>query len=414
MTRVALLPSAYPPSLGGVEELTRHLALTLVDAGDEVEVWTGLPDDRAPETVEVRDGIVVRRLPLPLPATNWSSMLRAVTTGPRTLFSLRRAADAFRPDVLHVQCFGPNGAYATALSRITGIPLVITLQGETVMDDTDIFEVSTVLRASLRAGIKRAAAVTACSAFTLADAEDRFGLAPGRGLVIPNGVALEAEGAKDEASDPPAPFHPVPGDPDRPYILALGRVVEKKGFDLLVSAYAAMAADQRTADLVVAGSGPALEGLERMASELGVGDRVHFVGRLSRRDVASAMSGATVFVMPSRLEPFGIVVLEAWRAGVPVVATNRGGAPEFVDDGRTGVLVDPFDTQALAAALGGLLADDARRLAIGQAGHDRVRAYDWPTVAQRYRTLYAELAGSADPATTPDLRDDTHLGETVA
>ena len=414
MTRVALLPSAYPPSLGGVEELTRHLALTLVDAGDEVEVWTGLPDDRAPETVEVRDGIVVRRPPLPLPATNWSSMLRAVTTGPRTLFSLRRAADAFRPDVLHVQCFGPNGAYATALSRITGIPLVITLQGETVMDDTDIFEVSTVLRASLRAGIKRAAAVTACSAFTLADAEDRFGLAPGRGLVIPNGVALEAEGAKDEASDPPAPFHPVPGDPDRPYILALGRVVEKKGFDLLVSAYAAMAADQRTADLVVAGSGPALEGLERMASELGVGDRVHFVGRLSRRDVASAMSGATVFVMPSRLEPFGIVVLEAWRAGVPVVATNRGGAPEFVDDGRTGVLVDPFDTQALAAALGGLLADDARRLAIGQAGHDRVRAYDWPTVAQRYRTLYAELAGSADPATTPDLRDDTHLGETVA
>ena len=414
MTRVALLPSAYPPSLGGVEELTRHLALTLVDAGDEVEVWTGLPDDRAPETVEVRDGIVVRRLPLPLPATNWSSMLRAVTTGPRTLFSLRRAADAFRPDVLHVQCFGPNGAYATALSRITGIPLVITLQGETVMDDTDIFEVSTVLRASLRAGIKRAAAVTACSAFTLADAEDRFGLAPGRGLVIPNGVALEAEGAKDEASDPPAPFHPVPGDPDRPYILALGRVVEKKGFDLLLSAYAAMAADQRTADLVVAGSGPALEGLERMASELGVGDRVHFVGRLSRRDVASAMSGATVFVMPSRLEPFGIVVLEAWRAGVPVVATNRGGAPEFVDDGRTGVLVDPFDTQALAAALGGLLADDARRLAIGQAGHDRVRAYDWPTVAQRYRTLYAELAGSADPATTPDLRDDTHLGETVA
>jgi len=414
VTRVALLPSAYPPSLGGVEELTRHLALTLVDAGDEVEVWTGLPDDRAPETVEVRDGIVVRRLPLPLPATNWSSMLRAVTTGPRTLFSLRRAADAFRPDVLHVQCFGPNGAYATALSRITGIPLVITLQGETVMDDTDIFEVSTVLRASLRAGIKRAAAVTACSAFTLADAEDRFGLAPGRGLVIPNGVALEAEGAKDEASDPPAPFHPVPGDPDRPYILALGRVVEKKGFDLLLSAYAAMAADQRTADLVVAGSGPALEGLERMASELGVGDRVHFVGRLSRRDVASAMSGATVFVMPSRLEPFGIVVLEAWRAGVPVVATNRGGAPEFVDDGRTGVLVDPFDTQALAAALGGLLADDARRLAIGQAGHERVRAYDWPTVAQRYRTLYAELAGSADPATTPDLRDDTHLGETVA
>ena len=411
MTRVALLPSAYPPSLGGVEELTRHLALTLLDAGDEVEVWTGLPDDRRPETVEVRDGIVVRRLPLPLPATNWSSMLRAATTGPRTLFSLRNAADTFRPDVLHVQCFGPNGAYATALARLTRLPLVITLQGETMMDDTDIFEVSTVLRASLRSGIRRAAAVTACSAFTLADAEDRFGLARGRGLVIPNGVDLGAGGAGDD-SPAGTPFLPVPGDPGRRYLLALGRVVDKKGFDLLLAAFAAMAPERRTADLVIAGSGPALDGLERMAGELGVGGQVHFVGRLSRDDVASAMAGATAFVMPSRLEPFGIVVLEAWRAGVAVVATNRGGAPEFVDDGETGVLVDPFDTPAFAATLADLLADDGRRLAIGRAGHERVRAYSWPAVTEQYRRLYATVTGVEGQAAGLDA--GAHLGRSVA
>ena len=411
MTRVALLPSAYPPSLGGVEELTRHLALTLLDAGDEVEVWTGLPDDRRPETVEVRDGIVVRRLPLPLPATNWSSMLRAATTGPRTLFSLRNAADAFRPDVLHVQCFGPNGAYATALARLTRLPLVITLQGETMMDDTDIFEVSKVLRASLRSGIRRAAAVTACSAFTLADAEDRFGLARGRGLVIPNGVDLGAGGAGDD-SPAGTPFLPVPGDPGRRYLLALGRVVDKKGFDLLLAAFAAMAPERRTADLVIAGSGPALDGLERMAGELGVGGQVHFVGRLSRDDVASAMAGATAFVMPSRLEPFGIVVLEAWRAGVAVVATNRGGAPEFVDDGETGVLVDPFDTPAFAATLADLLADDGRRLAIGRAGHERVRAYSWPAVTEQYRRLYATVTGVEGQAAGLDA--GAHLGRSVA
>jgi glycosyltransferase involved in cell wall biosynthesis len=411
VTRVALLPSAYPPSLGGVEELTRHLALTLLDAGDEVEVWTGLPDDRRPETVEVRDGIVVRRLPLPLPATNWSSMLRAATTGPRTLFSLRNAADAFRPDVLHVQCFGPNGAYATALARLTRLPLVITLQGETMMDDTDIFEVSTVLRASLRSGIRRAAAVTACSAFTLADAEDRFGLARGRGLVIPNGVDLGAGGAGDD-SPAGTPFLPVPGDPGRRYLLALGRVVDKKGFDLLLAAFAAMAPERRTADLVIAGSGPALDGLERMAGELGVGGQVHFVGRLSRDDVASAMAGATAFVMPSRLEPFGIVVLEAWRAGVAVVATNRGGAPEFVDDGETGVLVDPFDTPAFAATLADLLADDGRRLAIGRAGHERVRAYSWPAVTEQYRRLYATVTGVEGQAAGLDA--GAHLGRSVA
>ena len=164
MTRVALLPSAYPPSVGGVEELTRHLALALVAAGDEVEVWTGLPDDHDPETVEVRDGLVVRRFPMPLPATRLSAVSHAATTGWRTMRGLQRAVAAFRPDVLHVQCFGPNGAYATALARLCRVPLVISLQGETLMDDADIFETSRVLRASLRGGIRTAAAVTACSA----------------------------------------------------------------------------------------------------------------------------------------------------------------------------------------------------------------------------------------------------------
>ena len=387
MTRVALVPSAYPPSVGGVEELTRHLALALVAAGDQVEVWTGNPDDRAPETVEVRDGLVVRRLPMPLPATNWPAVSHTAGTAPRTLYALRRAVRSFRPDVLHVQCFGPNGAYATALARAAGVPLVVTLQGETLMDDADIFDTSRVLRASLRAGLRTAAAVTACSAFTLDDAVARFGLPAGRGVVIPNGVPL----------DQPAPG---PGDDvvaDRlggtPYVLALGRVVDKKGFDLLLAGYAAMEPSERRADLVIGGSGPALEALEAQAEESGIGDRVHFVGRLRREQVAAAMAAATVFVMPSRLEPFGIVVLEGWRAGTAVVATSRGGAPEFVRDGRDGMLVDPFDTVAVARVLGRLLTDEPLRRAVAAAGRARVVEFAWPAVAERYRRLYDSVLG---------------------
>jgi glycogen(starch) synthase len=391
MTRIALLPSSYPPSLGGVEELTRHLALSLGEAGDEVEVWTGQPDDAVPETVEVLDGLVVRRLPMPLPATNWSSIHRSATTGTRTLVSLRSAVAAFRPDVLHVQCFGPNGAYAAALSRLTGLPLVVTLQGETLMDDADIFETSRVLRASLRYGLRTAAAVTACSAFTLADAEERFGLEPGRGTVIPNGVALPANPASPQVEADLAPWSPVSGQPKRPYILALGRVVEKKGFDLLLAAFAAIDPGLRTADLVIAGAGSSMEDLEKEAVALGVAPHVHFVGRLSRDEVAAAMAGADLFVMPSRLEPFGIVILEAWRAGVAVVATTRGGPPEFVHDGRDGVLVDPFDTERLALALQDLLADDNRRRAIADAGRVTVESFAWPIIARRYQQIYSSV-----------------------
>lgn len=391
MTRVALLPSAYPPSVGGVEELTRHLALALVSAGDDVEVWTGLPDDHDPETVEVRDGLVVRRFPMPLPATRVSAVTHAITTGWSTMSGLHRAVASFRPDVLHVQCFGPNGVYATALSCICRIPLVITLQGETLMDDADIFNTSRVLRASLRVGIRAAAAITGCSAFTLADATARFGLASGRGSVIFNGVSLDPSPANGRGADLPSSLG------EAPYLLALGRVVDKKGFDLLLAGYAAMDPGLRTADLVIGGTGVALERLEAQAERSGIADRVHFVGRLSREQVASAMLGARAFVMPSRLEPFGIVVLEGWRAGTAVVATDRGGPPEFIHDNEDGLLVDPFDVVAVATVLGRLLSDEGLRHAIASAGRRRVEAFAWPRIAEEYRAVYgAVVAGRTE------------------
>jgi glycosyltransferase involved in cell wall biosynthesis len=383
-----------------VEELTRHLALSLRRAGDKVEVWTLLPDDSQPETVEMLDDLVVRRLPMPLPATNWPAIRRSTVTGPRTLVSLRSAVAAFRPDILHVQCFGPNGTYATALSRVTGIPLVVSLQGETMMDDTDIFEESRSLRASLRLAMRRAAAVTACSAFTLADAERRFGLEEGRGQVIYNGVSLKDGGhptADQDAGSDRDISHVLTGHAGRPYVLALGRVVEKKGFDLLLDAFARLDPERHPVDLVIAGSGGALDGLRQKVADLGTESRVHLVGRLDRQTVTEAMAGATLFVMPSRLEPFGIVILEAWRAGVAVVASNRGGAPEFVNDGEDGVLVDPFDTPALTAALDRLLADPSERTRIAAAGRARVVDFAWPGIAAAYSSVYRSVvSASAD------------------
>ncbi len=400
MTRIVLMPSSYPPALGGVEELTRHLALAQVAAGHAVEVWTTTPNDTGPAVTEELDGITVRRFPFPLPAADARALLRFSRGAARTMGLLRRAARAFEPDLVHVQCFGPNGVYATALARLTGIPLVVTLQGETVMDDADIFETSASLRAGLRWAMRTARVVTGCSTFTLADAEARFGLAIGRGVAVPNGVDLAAA-PLPEATTAPAAWR---GGPGRPFVFAVGRVVDKKGFDLLVRAYAAVPPGERHLDLVIGGDGAAREGLVRLAADLGVGAQVHFPGRLSREEVAVAMAEAELFVMPSRLEPFGIVILEAWRAGTAVVATRHGGPPELIEDGVDGLLVDPFDTEAFARVLGATMDDADLRRSLGEAGRRRVAQFDWPVVARRYEQLYPEPTTRRDEGEARPLR----------
>lgn len=378
--RVALLPSGYAPAVGGVEELTRRLADRLVANGDEVEVWTFRHPDDLP-TDEVIDGVRVRRFAFPLPSARPASLLRFPGRARAVLADLSRAADDFAPDVLHVQCFSANGVYATALAARRRIPLIVTLQGETVMDDHDIYERSTSLRLGLRWAMRRAEVVTACSGFVLDDAQERFGLPPGRGVVVPNGVELDGDAT-------PRPLE-LPFDR---FVLGLGRVVPKKGFDLLLAAFATIADDHPDVGLVIGGDGPSRSELRRQAMAMDLENRVHLPGPMDRAHVAWAMGNAEVFVLPSRVEPFGIVVLEALRAARPVIVSSQGGATDIVRHGREGLVVDPSDIPALASAIDQLLTGTERAQEMGRAGRQRVAEYGWDRVVNRYRDVYRSAA----------------------
>ena len=178
-------------------------------------------------------------------------------------------------------------------------------------------------------------------------------------------------------------------------VLGLGRVVRKKGFDLLMSAFAEIAEQHPDVGLVIAGTGPDLDRLRAQADLSGLQNRVHFPGSLTRGRVANVMSGAEVFVMPSRVEPFGIVVLEAWRARVPVVASTYGGPPEFVRDRCDGVLVNPDDTSALAEELNRLLRSPAERKRLASNAEESLSRFSWPQVAAQYESIYL---GGSEPA----------------
>ena len=383
---MVLAPSLYAPFVGGVEELTRNIAQCLVVAGDQVEVWTANPEFRPlPESSHI-DGIVVRRFDFALPSLSVRNLLSFPPKGWRTLQALRKSYLNFQPDVFHIQCFGPNGTYITALSRMEGVPLVLSMQGETLMDDNNAFAVSTILRTSLRFALRRAEVLTACSDFALRDALKRFGPSGATPRIVSNGVSLF-----EPAGEPPPGGLPA----NLVRLVALGRIVENKGFDLLLRAFARIASDHPHTLLQIAGAGTALVSLERLASQLQLEDCVQFLGPLDRAAVVALLNKADLLVVPSRVEPFGIVVLEGWRSSSAVIVTKHGGPVEFVHDGQDALLVDPFDVSSFAEVLDRALSDPSYRERLAHAGRARVCEFAWPTITARYRSLYKDAINIA-------------------
>lgn len=199
------------------------------------------------------------------------------------------------------------------------------------------------------------------------------GANPHRIRVIPGGVDLAAY-------QEPAPL--VPG-----VLGALGRLQTEKGFDVLLEAMTHLRGEAR---LILGGEGLLEEELARRASELGLSDAVKLPGFVP--DVAAFMKQIGLFVLSSRSEGLGLVVVEAMAAGRPVVATRVGGVPEVVVDGETGLLVPPEDPGALVAAIRRLLTDPDLAARMGEAGRRRAEVvFSAERMAEQTVTLYEEL-----------------------
>ena len=158
-----------------------------------------------------------------------------------------------------------------------------------------------------------------------------------------------------------------PGDSDRPLVLTLARLEGQKGIGYLLEA----ATQVPEALLLIAGEGGDRAKLERRAVELGVSNRIVFLGR--RDDVPELLAACDLFVLPSLFEGLPLSVLEAMGAGKPVVATRIGGTNEAVEDGVTGILVPPADGAAIARAIQSILAQPAAARRMAEAGRARAR-----------------------------------------
>jgi len=205
-----------------------------------------------------------------------------------------------------------------------------------------------------------------------------------RPLVVYAGVPVP------ETARPPAS---VGGSPLQRVVGSARRLVPLKGLVYLIRAVASLRAEFPNLVLEIAGAGPERATLEREAQTLGLSNEVRFLGWVE--DLASVLAGWEVFVLPSLEEDFPIAVLEAMAVGLPVVATAVGGVPELVEDGRTGYLVPPGDSAALADRLRLLLLNPQQAYALGAAGRMRVQDHFSASrmVAQISR-IYDRVLGS--------------------
>ena len=195
----------------------------------------------------------------------------------------------------------------------------------------------------------------------------------------------------------PAQFKPVE---DRPaaridgerYILCVAELREYKGIDVLLHAVRPLLATDLTLSVVVAGDGPLRRELEELAGALHIDGRTRFVGRKGAEEIAALLRGCELLVLPSREEPFGIVLIEAMACKKAVVASNIGGIPEIVEHERTGLLVESENPNALTQGLRTLLVDTNLRSQFGENAYHRVmERFCFYHTGAAYETALASL-----------------------
>lgn len=365
----------YYPVLGGIENHVKVLAEAQARAGHNVIV---LVTARGPRTtIEDLGGVRVIK----------AGRFATVASAPLSL-SLPIILARLRPDITHLHFPYPLGEAAQALlgrSRRT----VITYHSDIVRQQGLL----RLYRPLLWRVLAKADRIIATSPNYIATSPylQRFA---DKCVIIPLGVDVD----RFQQADPAQVAAIRAKGGQRPILLFVGRLRYYKGLDDLLRAMALLrdTQDHPTATLLICGSGPMEAAWRALTQALGLTEQVHFLGDVPEETLPALYHAADLYVLPanSRAEAFGVALLEAMAAGLPVISTEVGTGTSYVNiHGETGLIVPPRDPERLAQAIATLLSDPALRQRLGTQAQARVHAeFSQATMIERVLALYSEVS----------------------
>lgn len=386
--RILIINSEYPPIGGGAGNASANLARCFANSGHQVAVVTARFGDSP--VLEETGGLAVHRISAFRHRQDRSGPLEQLTFFIAASLRVPGLVHKFRPQSI-LAFFGvPSGAVAWMLHKRYQIPYVVSLRGGDVPGFRPYdFRLYHRLIAPLLRVIWKAAGAVVANSRGLQHLAQNFDSSVDISI-IPNGVDAAEYEDHQRAWSPPR-------------LLSVGRVVYQKGLDLALEALAGLRDLEWSWS--IAGDGSQAPFLHERTRQLGLEDRVHFLGWQQREQLTTCYREANIFLFPSRHEGMPNAVLEAMASGLPVVATRIAGNEELVLDGVTGKLVNAEDVLALKGSLHQLMIDPGLRERMGLAARLRVeRYYSWESAANEYLKILQqplnslELTGSLDPS----------------
>ncbi|MEZ4638431.1 MAG: glycosyltransferase [Caldilineaceae bacterium] len=385
--RILLATVTYAPIVNGQAVFTCNLANRLAQQGHSVAVIYPSQDLEEAETLEndvLRVGVKSLNLEFWHPdayTTLWMDP------------AVERLFERFRPQLVHIHDHYPLCWNVEQVARRRGIPLVGT--NHFVPDNvTHYLPYSNQLQPFFDwvlwrwlLQIYNGLDCVTVQSQTAAQALRQAGLtAP----LMPVSCGIDTEHFHvDAAVDRVACRRRFGLDAERVTFLFVGRMDAEKRLDVLIRALAAL--DRPDIALAIAGKGTAGEQWRKLAQELGVADRVHFLGYVPEDDLPTLLNSVDVFAMPSDAELLSIATLEAMACGRPVLAARARALPELVEDGVNWRLFRPGDVRDAAAALRSLVDAPSRWPQMGAASLQRAAQHDWANVVEKYESIYRSL-----------------------